>query len=224
MQTSMHAGISCMKSNQTKMDVIGNNVANVGTTSFKKSTTNFSDSFSQTVSNKEENKNNKAIAGIGSKVSSISKNMVQGNLSNTGIDTDLAIDGEGFFMVDLGNGNTGYTRDGSFTIDAQGQLVTSQGYRVIGVTENNINIATFENSSGLKSIGNNIYIQSENSGAPIINSQNAGTVHKGYIEMSNVDLSNEFTEMIVTTRAFQAASKIITTSDELLQEIASLIR
>lgn len=257
MQTSIHAGISCMKSNQTKMDVIGNNIANVGTTSFKKSTASFSDSFSNTISNKEDEKNI-AIAGIGSRISSISKNMIQGNLQATGRNTDLAIDGEGFFVIDLGDGTQGYTRDGSFSLDGYGQLVTTQGYRVKGIGQNNtiqidlenyssfsvskdgvvigiypdgtqeeidtIDRVTFENPSGLEFIGNNIYIEGENSGASIINSQDAGIVHQGYIEMSNVDLSNEFSEMIVTTRAFQAASKIITTSDELLEEIASLIR
>lgn len=258
MQTSMHAGISCMKSNQSKMDVIGNNIANVGTTSFKKSTASFSDSFSQIVSEKEEVKANKAISGIGSRISAISKNMVQGSMQTTGRNTDLAIDGEGFFMVDLGNGTKGYTRDGSFSLDTDGQLVTAQGYRVMCIAENHtiqidlenyssfsvskdgsvmgiypdgtkeeidtINRVTFENPAGLEAIGNNIYIESENSGEYISNSPYAGAVNQGYIEMSNVDLSEEFSEMIVTTRAFQAASKIITTSDELLQEIASLIR
>ena len=86
-----------------------------------------------------------------------------------------------------------------------------------------LEISVFQNDEGLEQLGGNIYGETANSGQPIPNPV-FGKVTQGAIEMSNVDLSEEFTEMIVTTRAFQAASKVITTSDELLQEIVNLKR
>ena len=99
--------------------------------------------------------------------------------------------------------------------DAQGNIVAG--------TQQTLQISVFQNDEGLEQLGGNIYGETANSGQPIANPV-FGKVTQGAIEMSNVDLSEEFTEMIVTTRAFQAASKVITTSDELLQEIVNLKR
>ena len=90
-------------------------------------------------------------------------------------------------------------------------------------TQQVLSIAVFRNPEGLESLGGNLYKTSANSGEPI-KTDVLGKINQGAIEMSNVDLSEEFTEMIVTTRAFQASSKVITTSDELLQEIINLKR
>ncbi len=283
MLRSMYSGISGMKANQTKMDVVGNNVANVGTTAFKKSSTRFSDALNQTTIYSSSPGGgiggvNPGQVGIGTKVSGIFKNMVQGAIQPTGRPTDLAIDGDGFFMVEIAPGQIGYTRDGSFSLDMNGNLVTADGFKVLSQDGNAIEIpkemdtaagikkkvlsfniskegkisylledgtkmpelnpdgtpvdptkqqilgvATFQNAEGLELLGGNIYGVSANSGAPNINAV-FGQINQGAIEMSNVDLSEEFTEMIVTTRAFQAASKVITTSDELLQEIINLKR
>ncbi|MGL5693373.1 MAG: flagellar hook-basal body protein, partial [Peptostreptococcaceae bacterium] len=202
--------------------------------------------------------------GIGSKVSGIYKYMGQGSLQPTGRVTDMAIDGDGFFTVER-NGQIAFTRDGSFSLDKEGNLVTADGYRVLDEAGNPIvipteindagedksvisvtvskdgtislgledgtkvdthaklKIAVFQNPEGLESLAGNLYIQSANSGDPVYDAK-YGSIIQGAIEMSNVDLSEEFTDMIVTTRAFQAASKVITTSDELLQEIINLKR
>lgn len=292
MLRSMYSGISGMKANQTKMDVVGNNVANASTTAFKKSSVRFSDTLNQTVIYSSQPSNNiggvnPGQVGIGVKVSSISKNMLQGSLQQTGIPSDLAIDGDGFFIVQVDKntkdtGETiiteGYTRDGSFTLDMDGHLVTSSGYYVLNTNDEPVNIptvvdedgnpveegtegakrvlsynisregkisyvvedgtkvnsdqtlkvATFVNQNGLEASSGNIYLESSNSGMPSYNTGDNPTKHglitQGALEMSNVDLSEEFTDMIVTTRAFQASSKVITTSDELLQEIINLKR
>lgn len=281
MLRSMYSGISGMKANQTKMDVVGNNVANVGTTAYKKTTARFSDALYQSAIYPSAPSGvaggiNPGQVGIGTKVSGILKNMVQGSLQTTGRDTDLAIDGDGFFTVLVGPNQKGYTRDGSFSLDMDGHLVTGEGYKVLGENDNPIKIpkdmvvngvtkkvvsfnvsndgsisyllddgtkmpekdaqgnivagtqqtlqiSVFQNDEGLEQLGGNIYGETANSGQPIANPV-FGKVTQGAIEMSNVDLSEEFTEMIVTTRAFQAASKVITTSDELLQEIVNLKR
>ncbi len=289
MLKSMYSGISGMKANQAKMDVVGNNVANVGTTAYKKSGARFSDALYQNMIYASQPGNgiggvNPGQVGIGTKVTGIFKNMTQGAIQPTGRPTDLAIDGDGFFKVQLSEGNYAYTRDGSFSLDNDGNLVTAEGYYVLGkddkpikipkaVDENGndvpvgskdskrvlsfnfskegkisylledgskmpilnedgsvqkgtqqiLNIAVFRNPEGLEALGGNLYKSSANSGDPI-ETEVMGKINQGAIEMSNVDLSEEFTEMIVTTRAFQAASKVITTSDELLQEIINLKR
>ena len=282
MLRSMYSGISGMKANQTKMDVVGNNVANVGTTAYKKTTTRFADALYQSAIYPSAPSGvsggvNPGQVGIGVKVSSVLKNMVQGSLQTTGRDTDLAIDGDGFFTVQIGPGQVGYTRDGSFSLDMNGNMVTAQGYKVLGTdgnpiqipkemqnangevkkvvsfniaqdgsisyllddgtkmpqldengtivagTQQTLQISVFQNDEGLEQLGGNVYGETANSGQPIQGGV-FGKVTQGAIEMSNVDLSEEFTEMIVTTRAFQAASKVITTSDELLQEIVNLKR
>lgn len=277
MLKSMYSGISGMKANQTKMDVVGNNVANVGTTAFKKSTTRFSDALNQTViyssvpGGDAGDPNviggvNPGQVGIGTKVSGIFRNMLQGNIQPTGRPTDLAIDGDGFFVVSVGPNQEAYTRDGSFTLDANGNLVTADGYKVLnterkpveipkeqpnpsgemqkvlsfniskegkvsylladGTKVDNaqtLKIAVFQNPEGMESLSGNLYGETANSGNAMYGVK-YGQINQGAIEMSNVDLSEEFTEMIVTTRAFQASSKIITTSDELLQEIINLKR
>lgn len=281
MLRSMYSGISGMKANQTKMDVVGNNVANVGTTAYKKTTARFSDALYQSAIYPSAPSGvmggvNPGQVGIGTKVSGVLKNMVQGSLQTTGRDTDLAIDGDGFFTVLVGPNQKGYTRDGSFSLDMDGHLVTAEGYKVLGEndapikipkdmvvngvtkkvvsfniaqdgsisyllddgtkmpekdaqgnivagTQQTLQISVFQNDEGLEQLGGNIYGETANSGQPIANPV-FGKVTQGAIEMSNVDLSEEFTEMIVTTRAFQAASKVITTSDELLQEIVNLKR
>lgn len=269
MLKSMYSGISGMKANQTKMDVVGNNVANVGTTAFKKSSTRFSDTLYQTSIYSQGPTDtsggiNASQVGIGTKVSGIFKNTVQGNIQTTGRTSDLAIDGDGYFKVKTGDNEFAYTRDGSFSIDTDGNLVTAQGYNVVDIYDvpieilsevgtnkvisynistkgeisyilddgtkypknggdKTINISLFKNPEGLEALSGNLYGVSANSGEPFFSDQQ-GNVQQGSIEMSNVDLSEEFTEMIVTTRAFQASSKVITTSDELLQEIINLKR
>ena len=266
MLKSMYSGISGMKANQTKMDVVGNNVANVGTTSFKKSSTRFTDALNQTVIYASAPGGgmggvNPGQIGIGTKVSGIFKSMLQGSLQPTGRPTDVAIDGDGFFVIDM-NGTEAYTRDGSFSLDVNGDLVTSGGYHVKDNNGTNINIpdtagapgqkvisfniskagqvsyvledgtrangqvlqvAVFKNPEGLEALSGNLYGKTANSGNKIAGAK-TGMINQGTIEMSNVDLSEEFTEMMITTRAFQAAGKIITTSDELLQEIINLKR
>ena len=145
MLRSMYSGISGMKANQTKMDVVGNNVANVGTTAYKKTTARFSDALYQSAIYPSAPSGvmggvNPGQVGIGTKVSGVLKNMVQGSLQTTGRDTDLAIDGDGFFTVLVGPNQKGYTRDGSFSLDMDGHLVTAEGYKVLGENDAPIKI------------------------------------------------------------------------------------
>lgn len=306
MLRSMYSGISGMRANQTKLDVIGNNIANVGTTAFKGSRVRFQDMISQNMTQAlgpglNQGGTNPKQIGLGTQVGGIDTMVSQGMMQPTSRNLDVAVDGEGYFMVSRGprrynqnviNDQIMFTRDGSFTLDSEGNLLTSDGYRVLGysnyinadgtvnfadadtsviqedglktlvipdhvikdnetiriktftiekdgqikaVLENGevsllgqISMASFKNPAGLEKIGRNLFTRTNNSGEAVIrtraNGKGYGDMLQGMLEMSNVDLAEEFTEMIVASRAFQASGKTITTGDEILQDIINLKR
>ncbi len=289
MLRSMYAGISGLKNFQTKLDVIGNNISNVNTYGFKKGRTIFKDLYSQTVAGASAPVGttrggvNPKQVGLGSQLAAIDTLHTAGSTQFTGNTLDLAIEGDGFFIVQSGANKTDvqYTRAGNFYMDNEGTLVdgdgrfvqglqneeTSAGIPVVKTTvlkadnatnygsikipkdatnmsigqdgtvnyvqdgklqvAGRLNIATFNNPGGLEKVGGNLYQQSANSGTANTGKpldEGRGTVKSGSLEMSNVDLSEEFTEMIVAQRGFQANTRIITTSDEILQELVNLKR
>ncbi|MDN3364289.1 flagellar basal body rod protein FlgG [Priestia megaterium] len=265
MLRSMYSGISGMKNFQTKLDVLGNNIANVNTYGYKKGRTTFKDLVSQQVGGATApvqgaagGVNAKQI-GIGSQVGTIDTIQTSGSIQSTGRPLDLAISGDGYFVVNDGMSDY-YTRAGNFYLDSEGALVTGDGLYVQGtageikipsaaksysigangtvnyVDETNkpqvagtIKLAKFANNEGLQKAGGNLFADTLNAG--MVPTQNitpgtsgTGTLISNALEMSNVDLSEEFTEMIVAQRGFQANTRIITTSDEILQELVNLKR
>lgn len=412
MLRSMYSGVSGLKVHQTKLDVIGNNIANVNTIAFKSSNITFQEVLSQTLAKAQPPTSsgtggtNPAQVGLGTTVGAVTTNHANGNIQTTESITDLAIDGNGYFIVSDGL-NTSYTRAGNFTIDSEGNMVTVNGETVMGwnkgqsaeidtskplealdlsglsmeakatteiefegnldvdtdpsepfeynitiydslgkdhtltfmftkTTDNEfdynvtssdasviisaggsgsvefsedgklktpdtsdltiklnngaadikikkddlvfnadkftqydnttsigtlqngygagsliglgidqegkvignfsngrdeevatIAVANFINPQGLEKAGGNLFAPSWNSGEPQVGMAGEGergSISSNSLEMSNVDLSREFTEMIVAQRGFQANSKIITTSDEILQELVNLKR
>ncbi|MGG1442745.1 flagellar basal body rod protein FlgG [Brevibacillus laterosporus] len=263
---SMYSGVSGMKGFQTKLDVIGNNIANVNTVGFKKSRVMFQDILSQKVGSESGTSEtrgsvNPMQVGLGSKVASIDVVHSVGSPQTTGLTSDLSIEGDGFFVVSDGEDAKYLTRAGEFVRDVEGDLVNPQGLRllnadgapiridretyvsysigadgrVIGVTKDQqveeiatIGIAVVSNPGGLEKIGGSLYkttVASGNTDNDITNPTEANSkVLSGQLEMSNVDLSEEFTEMIVAQRGFQANSRIITTSDSVLEELINLKR
>lgn len=138
MLRSLYSGISGLRSHQTMLDVTGNNIANVNTTAFKASSVQFQDTLSQLVKNstlpqQDTGGSNPAQVGLGVQVAGISTNFAQGAPQSTGVPTDLMITGDGFFMVRSG-GETVYTRNGGFSFDAQGRMVSADGAFVQGWT------------------------------------------------------------------------------------------
>ena len=314
MLKSLYSGVSGMRSQQTKMDVIANNIANVSTTGFKSGRVRFEDMISQINTSAQGASDNRGgvnvqQVGMGVQVSGTDTIMTSGTLQATGRTLDLGIqNGENsFFMVraEKGVGTVQYTRDGGFFRDNDGNLVTATGMRVLGynkgaplkiplgvgdeklgevgqdndsplvITERfykvdgklttdfpgtidpekvvslesysiddsgliigsysdgqsyelgRIALTSFNNPDGLEKPGGNLYSWTPNSGEAIIGApgeKGYGMVRSGFLEMSNVDLANEFTDMIVTSRAYQANSRAITTSDEMLQELLNLKR
>lgn len=272
MLRSMYAGISGMKGSQAKLDVIGNNIANVNTSGFKKGRVTFQDMMSQTTSGAQGPTDtrggvNPAQVGLGSQQGTIDNIQTQGFLQTTENPLDLAIEGDGMFQVEdgeaQGEGATYYTRAGNFYLDDAGDIVNPDGYYLTGIDdagdEERLNIpddaqsfsvqsngivnyvdvdgetqeagqialANFSNPAGLEKAGNNLFLDSPNAGNNGLNApETAGTgsLVSGTLEMSNVDLAEEFTEMITAQRSFQANTRIITTSDEILQELVNLKR
>ena len=288
MLRSLYSGVSGMRSFQTKMDVISNNIANVNTTGFKAGRVKFQDMLSQTISSAQGTSStglggvNSQQIGLGVRVGAIDTIMTGGAMQPTNRDLDFAIEGEGFFALstDIVGNNKVYSRDGTFFRDNQGNLVNGSGLRVLGYKPTSSGSSTlnttvlvpltipnkhpiissielesyhidgsgiitgvyeggityvlgqigtvrFDNPEGLEKNGGNNYKQTNNSGAAdlgVSGENGFGTIRQGYLEMSNVDLANEFTEMIVTSRAYQANSRSITTSDEMLQELINLKR
>lgn len=261
MLRSMYSGISGMKNFQTKLDVIGNNIANVNTYGYKKGRVVFKDMINQNISGASASGDtrggvNPRQVGLGSQLSTIDTIHTTGSLQSTGRVLDLAVSGSGFFQAtDKAGTETFYTRAGNFYMDNNGDLVTGDGLLLkpkiniptdaksmsIGqdgtvnyidkdgvlTDAGQLTLAKFPNDGGLEKAGGNYFRETTNSGAPTIDvpgSSGNGTIESGFLEMSNVDLSEEFTEMIVAQRGFQANTRIITTSDEILQELVNLKR
>jgi len=315
MLKSMFSAISGLKTNQQKLDIIGNNIANVGTTAFKSQTIRFEDMMSQNSSQASGSTTNLGgtnakQTGLGVQVASIDSLNTNGSMQPTSRPLDTAIDGAGYFVVK--GDSTCYTRDGGFELDTNGNLTTSDGLKVMGyaiikagtttpgsvtaagaVTFVDANVtppptadttaliplvipdtvgaskvesftiekdgvikakladgtvsdlgqiamASFKNEGGLTKVGKDEFQITSNSGLAVFrsglgatatatatstipdNSKGYGDINQGMLEMSNVDLAQQFTDMIIASRAFQANGKVITTADQILQDLISL--
>jgi flagellar hook protein FlgE len=269
----MDSGVSALDQFQQDLNVIGNNIANVDTAGFKSADVEFADALSQTVGS---NAIGSMQVGTGVATSEITNQFTQGSINTTGVQTNMAVNGNGFFLVkDPSSGQTYVTRDGDFSVDTNGYLVTSTGMRVQGYTDSghgtvgDIQISnagapggdtsavqsyTFDSSGNvsilladgtqytggqvllqnfttptqLLNVGNNLYSGMANAGplaTPLAPSTNGlGNIITGSLEMSNVDLAGQLTSLITTQRAYEANTKVITTSDEILQDTVNLIR
>ena len=245
---------------QTQMDVISHNLANVSTNGYKRSQAVFEDLIYQNMRQVGANSSSDTQLptglqlGTGVRPVATSRLFTQGNLQQTSNSFDLAISGHGFFQLQMPDGTTGYTRDGSFHPDAQGQLVNAngiplsppisvpQGTRDItiandgtvtvsiagqdGVTQiGQIQLATFQNAAGLDPQGQNVFKETDASGAPTASTpgmNGAGMIQQGYLETSNVNVVEELVSMIQTQRAYEINSKAIQTSDQMLARISQL--
>lgn len=254
---SLYIAATGMTAQQSNVDTIANNLANVNTNSFKRTMINFEDLMYQDVVLSGANSSDAGTTlpsgmqiGLGSRVASMAKSFEQGPLMSTpGVPLNLAFDGVGFFQITLPNGDTAYTRDGSLQVDQNGNLVTSMGYQVspaitfpdngsgttvspdgiVQVTVNSqiqnlgqIQVARFINPSGLKAIGNNMYIETQASGSPVTGfatQDGFGTLKQNFLENSNVNSVYELTELIKAQRAFEFNSKLVQTSEQLLKTI-----
>ncbi len=246
---------SGMEAQQLNIDVIANNLANVNTTGFKRSRADFQDLLYQTLRQAGASSSSSTIyptgmqVGLGTRNAAIQKIFQQGEFQQTHNPMDFSIEGRGFFQILQPNGETGYTRAGSFKQDEQGRLVTSDGFPLVpqitipadtmnmtvgsdgtvsvmqagqntSTQVGQIQLVSFPNPSGLKSIGRNLYTETVSSGSPTTGTpgeNGIGTLSQGFLELSNVNISEELINMIVGQRAYEINSKAIQTADEMMQ-------
>ena len=227
---------------QTQLDVISNNLANVSTNGFKRGRAVFEDLLYQTLrqpgaqSSQQTQIPSGLQLGTGVRPVSTARIFTQGNIQKTDNSLDVAVQGNGFFQVLLPDGTTGYTRDGSFQKDNQGQIVTADGYPVqpnitipanaltvsigtdgtVSITQSgtaattqigSIQLATFINPAGLQSIGQNLFLETAASGTPTPNTP--GTNGAGIVNQGYVETSNvNVAEELVTMIQTQRAYEL----------------
>lgn len=283
----IYSAISGLEANQTMLDVVSNNLANLNTVGYKDETVNFSSALSQVLSpgggpTTQTGGTNPIEVGVGVNVQAIDTNESTGTMQSTGNPLDVAIQGGGFLQVGDGApptlpGTIDYTRAGNLTTDANGYLTTESGQYVIGLaakatgtspnityaptstasyivippgssdisigtdgtvsyTDQNssdatygqnvvagyLSLAKFANPEGLTSVGDNLYTVSPNSGAATVAQASTGGVGQlvsGELEMSNVDLATEFTNMITAQRGYDANAQVISTANQMMQTL-----
>lgn len=294
MMRSLFSAISGLRNHQVMMDTVGNNISNINTTGFKSARVTFQDLISQTLRGGTSQSGNLGgqnpmQVGLGSQLGTIDTMIAQGNLQSTGRPADLALQGDGYFVLSdnaAASPTYSFTRDGnlslglgaaaasprpllhsatglhvkgwtppqavgtpdtgtapatdvtipttsggvavtSFQVDANGVvgLVLADGTLVNNYAQ--LAVALFPNAEGLSRAGSNLFQTTIASGAASYNGAavNArGTVAAGFLEMSNVDLAKEFSNLIIAERGFQANSRVITASDEVLQDLINIKR
>lgn len=293
MMRSLFSAISGLRNHQVMMDTVGNNISNVNTTGFKSARVTFQDIISQTLRGATAPSGNLGgqnpmQVGLGVQLGTIDTLIAQGNLQSTGRPADLAIQGDGYFVLS-DNATTptySFTRDGNlelglptggggnrpllhaatgmhvkgwvpaqaagtpdtgvapatdvtipttsggvavttFQVDSNGilSLVLVNGTQVSNYAQ--LAVALFPNSEGLSRAGNNMFQATVSSGAASYNGaavNGRGSAAAGFLEMSNVDLAKEFSNLIIAQRGFQANSRVITASDEVLQDLINIKR
>lgn len=255
----MHPGLwiskTGLESQQTGVSVISNNISNASTVGYKKGRAVFEDLLYQTinqpggVSSQNSSLPTGLMLGTGSRVTATQKSFTQGNLITTNDALDVMIDGQGFFVVSLPNGDPAYTRAGQFTKDADGQIVMpSNGFVVMpGIAipadatsitisrEGEVSVklagdpqeqvigqfemADFINPAGLQPIGNNMFVETTASGAPIGGVPTVdgfGSIRQGSLETSNVNVAEELVNLIQAQRIYEMNAKVISSVDQML--------
>lgn len=258
---ALYTAASGMNAQQMNLDDIANNLANSSTTGFQERRMQFTDLLyqNQVMPGSASTQQTTVAAGlqIGSGVKPGSAEIIQtqGELQSTGNPLDVAIQGAGFFQVQLPDGQIGYTRAGSFHQDAQGNVVTADGNQLQpsitipanatnvsigsdgtvtatlpGQTQSStlgtIQLATFPNPGGLNSVGNNTYLPTAASGDAIVGnpggSEGLGTLQQNSLEQSNVSVVEQFVDMIVAQRSYEANSRVVKAADEMMQQLNQL--
>jgi len=250
-----------MTAQQLNVDNIANNLANANTAGYKTRRAQFQDLLYQNMVQPGAAASQQSTVpaglqlGLGTRSSSNEIIFTQGNFSQTDNPLDIVIQGNGFFQVLRPSGDLAYTRDGSFQLDKDGNLVTSNGNLVqpqITIPANaqsvtiapdgtvsylqpnqtaatkagQIQIAGFQNPAGLNSLGQNLYQPTDASGTATVGSPGGqdgfGTLLQGYTEQSNVSIVQEFINLIVAQRAYEANSKVVKAADDMYQQVNNL--
>ena len=223
MMRSLWTAKTGMEAQQIQLDTTSHNLANVSTTGYKHEHAIFEDLMYQNLRQSGANSSQQSTlptglqVGLGTRVVATARNFSQGSLQQTTNSLDVAINGNGFFQIQMPDGTTAYTRDGSFKTDANGQVVTNEGYTVLpGLTVpanaqtitiskdgvmsvtvagsaapvqvGNLQLVTFANEGGLQPLGQNLYAETAASGNPTAGTP--GTESRGYLQQGYLETSN----------------------------------
>lgn len=251
---ALYVAASGMAAQQTRIDNVANNIANVGTTGFKKSREAFSDLLYEELTQGGKSTSQARLeVGGGVQLAGIEKDHRQGSLTQTGQPLHVAISGDAFFALQTPEGEPVYTRDGTFRLDADGVLVSQSGLVVGGditVPEDaeqvvitpdgtvhavlqgstqytvlgQLELAAFTNPAGLRALGGNTFEQTPESGEVFVPRADQVEVKQGYLESSNVDVAEELIQMIMAQRAYELNSKVVQTADEAMSVAVNLKR
>ncbi|MCS3470363.1 flagellar basal-body rod protein FlgG [Pseudomonas sp. JUb42] len=258
MLPALYVAKTGLAAQDTNLTTISNNLANVSTTGFKSDRAEFQDLLYQikrqpgAQSTQDSELPSGLQLGTGVRIVGTQKNFTAGSLQTTNNPLDLAVNGRGFFQVRQPDGTIAYSRDGTFHLDSNGQIVTANGYALepaIVVPQNsqtftvgqdgtvsittaanpatpqiigNIQTADFINPAGLQANGGNLFLETASSGAPQVGTpglNGLGTTLQNTLENSNVSTVEELVNMITTQRAYEMNSKVISTADQMLQNI-----
>ena len=258
---ALYTAATGMNAQQMNLDNIANNLANSSTTGFQERRMQFTDLLYQnevmpgSASTQQTTVAAGLQVGLGVRPGSAEIIQTQGEIQTTGNPLDIAIQGAGFFQIELPSGQLGYTRAGSFHLDAQGNIVTPDGNplqptitippdatnvsigsdgtvtaTIPGQTQasnlGSIQLATFPNAGGLNSIGKNIYLPTTASGDAIVGNPGGadglGTLQQNSLEQSNVSVVEQFVDMIVAQRSYEANSRVVKAADEMMQQLNQL--
>lgn len=261
MMQALQTAASGMLAQEMNLDNIANNLANASTAGFRRRRLQFEDLLYQNLvapgsaATQQTTVSSGLEVGMGTRPSSTEMVSSQGTIDQTSNPLDLAIEGAGFFQIQMPDGSLAYTRSGSFHLDANGNMVTADGNPLqppIAVPLNatnlsigkdgtvtatvpgsnqaqqvgTITLATFANVGGLDSLGSNLFTPTTASGDAIVGTpggtEGLGTVQQGALEESNVDVVDQFVQMIEAQRSYEANSRVVQAADQMQQELNGL--
>lgn len=260
---ALYTAATGMTAQQLNLDNVANNLANASTAGFRKRRVQFQDLMYQNMimPGSAATQQTTVVAGLqvglGTRSAATEIIQSQGDFSQTGNPLDVTIKGQGFFQVTLPSGETAYTRSGAFHLDAQGNLVTSDGNAIapaitlppdatsvsigtdgtVTVTQpgqtqaqqvGQIQLAMFPNPGGLNSVGNNLFLVTTASGEAIVGTpggaEGLGQLEQGFLEQSNVNVVEEFIQMIMAQRSYEANSRVVRAADDMFQGVNTMTR
>lgn len=256
MLDAIYAAISGLRAHQVRLDVVSNNLANVNTTAFKKGRVSFEDLVRRPATavdriDQSRDPGEPVRAGLGTMISKSWSEFAQGDLRQTERALDLAIQGRGFFEVELADGRTAYTRTGSFQLNEAGELVTATGDRLVPATSvppdtleirvsgdgvvlvtlpnvaapvevGQIDLVTFVNPSGLRQVGDGLFEATEDSGEPYVSEP--GAAGAGMLRQGFLEASNvDFVQELVELVTAQRAYQLNSRALQAADEILAEI-
>jgi len=260
---ALYSAASGMSAQQTNVDNIAHNLANASTVGFKSRRAQFQDLVYQNVVQPGAAAGQSTVVptglqiGLGTRAASNEVIFSQGAFTETDNPLDLVIQGAGFFQIQQANGTLAYTRDGSFQVNKDGNIVTANGnllspqitipadaqsvtiaqdgtvsYMLPNQTAaqqaGQIQLANFPNPAGLNNLGGNLFTPTDSSGDPTLGlpggQEGMGTIMQGYVEQSNVSVVEEFINLIVAQRGYEANSKVVSAADQMYQQVNNMVR